>query len=133
MKGEFSISIGWAEGTEGEGQQVFYKYNGAPAVSFYVSYFPGQCGGRILYAFNFLNSNEDWWQDFVDDLKLWAKGSCCKLIASAVDQENGPELSDYSISQPLHKLLTDTQWEYGSSAENPNSGNHVRVFELTVE
>jgi hypothetical protein len=133
MKGSFNYSIAYAEGQDGHNSQVVYNHGGTDIVSFFVAYFPGQCGARILYGFNFTVDNEEWWQDFTDDLKLWANDHCCKLVASAVDVENGPSVNDYARSVALHKLLTTTQWEHGSSAENPNSGNCIRVFELTVE
>ena len=133
MKGSFNLIMANAATDCGLPDRVRYTHKEMEVISFRVRYFPGQCGARILYDFYVPNDDKDWWQDFTDDLKEWGSDHSCKLVATAVDDEHGPNALDYEESVPLHRLLKTTQWEHGSSAKNPNSDNHITIFELTTK
>lgn len=106
----------------------YYDKDGKLLLTFRVNEFPAQCGASILHTFEFETSKKDWWEEFTADLREWSRGKVAKLVASAVN----PRGSCKGDATLLHALLTNTGWEHGSNAKNPNSGNVITIFELTV-
>ena len=84
--------------------------------------FPGQCGARILADFDFRNpiSNYDAVGKQLTE-ELLKIGGGFKLFMS--DKKGGR----------MYRLLENQpEWEQGEISINPNTGNKIRVFELTT-
>jgi len=109
-----------------------YRIDGKDILSFELSDMPGQCGASIAHNWKLEGHfNEEHYQDFIDDLKEISEGTWAKILASATLPDSNGDAAERNPDK-LYNLLRDTGWEEGLSAKNPNSGNVIAIFELTV-
>lgn len=104
-----------------------YK-NKKKLISFGISDFPSQCGMTILHNFYFRDAfyeckgkdRKKLIKEIKTNLSKKWKGEACKLVASAV------------VGSTLDNLLKEMKFEKSTMRLNPNSGNRIRIWSLSI-